>query len=302
MLVTAGEIYRMNLTDGAYTKTATIPVSFGILGRNTVPTTGELRNSSVAANAAQPGTYMYATHFGRSGGIATINPYPPESARTNTLPFASISGGNSMTGGQSIAYDSNGYVYDVRRSFGSYAAGIYKYHPASASTVALPSWTVFDNSGNGQISEWAKAISLSPDESTAYVLDYGNLRVARYATASGAFLGDFAISTTVDSYAMAAGPDGRIYLANGNGGGTIHDPVSGTLLGSFQASVAYPNADTVTAMTFSGNSLVLADETGLHVFTDSLYAPEPSSGWLLFSGVLGCLLTRKAIRNRSSGS
>ena len=185
--------------------------------------------------------------------------------------------------------------------------GIYKYERSNPGN-----YSVFGNSGAGQISEHARGTALSTDGATLYVLDYGNLRIASYDTTTGVFLGDFAMPADTADTALSY-RNGRMYTANGNGGGRIYDAPTGIPIGAFQSEVANAARPVVsiipgtleggtapsdiTLVLARGSNIVLMDgTTGVHGFTDTADSvPEPATLALATLALAALALARRRL-------
>lgn len=273
-----GEIYRAPMGTPDFTRVASIPVSFGISQFYSEGQTEWLvTSSSVAMPVGQDLTFLYTARFGRGFALSTLKPFPPESATSIVLPFASLV--LPETRPSAIAANTD-YAYIAQRasSVGG-GPGIYKVSRTNGAD-----YTVFANSGAGQISGRARALAHNPDLSVLYVLDYGNLRIASYDTATGAFLGAFSIPADTSDTALSYN-DGRLYTANGNGGGRIYDAATGAKIGDFQSSVSNPSPligptwGVMDSVLVRGDTILLMDgPTGIHAFTDTAPdVPEPGT-------------------------
>jgi len=134
-----------------------------------------------------------------------------------------------------------------------------------------------------------------------YVLDYGNSRIASFDPDNignpFAPVSSFTLESgvTTANIQFAIGINGSFYLGDGLGGGSYYNS-----LGAFQGVFTLPE-DTTTS-TYRGESYITtgADGSvyiydnayGFHQYQDSSVVPEPSTGVLVLTAILGTLFLR----------
>jgi len=175
------------------------------------------------------------------------------------------------------------------------SAGISKFASAASGTSEL----TFDTSGPGAVSSPC-ALTFGAD-GMLYALDTGQHEVLRYNPADGSYLGSFALTGTTDPSALAIGPTGLLYTANGDGGGSVYNEATGAFLENFTSTTSNPNPDggrTWLAVDDAGHVYLDDAATGVHSFLDtSVVTPEPSGLYLLMFGLAGWALFRRRSRS-----
>jgi outer membrane protein assembly factor BamB len=177
--------------------------------------------------------------------------------------------------------------------------GVNKFANVLNGTAEL----TFGNSGPGELSAPC-ALALGPDD-TIYALDTSQNRIVRCDSTDGSLLGSFPLDGATDPNALAVTPNGQVYTANGDGGGSVYNGLTGALLDTFTATTAYTgNATGDTALMVENSGLIyLADATGTHTFfDDSVAAPEPSSICLMAFGLAGLAIFRRRSSARPNQS
>ena len=159
-----------------------------------------------------------------------------------------------------MAVDASGAVYVSDVS----AQAIRKYADTSVGTVL----STFGTSGEGTLTS-PTALALGPD-GLLYVLDTGSNRLVRF-DANGDYQGQIPLVGTTDPGALAVDPSGRVYTANGQGGGTIYDSSTGEAVGTVTPASSSPDPSGGVFggphLAVSGAYLYLHDDaTGLHVY------------------------------------
>jgi outer membrane protein assembly factor BamB len=142
------------------------------------------------------------------------------------------------------------------------------------STAAGSLYSVDGNTAAGTflVSGRSVAIAFGPD-GLLYSVDPANNLIQRFNTVTLAPPTSFPLLTTpipVDPHALAIGLDGRLYVANGYGGGWVYDSRTGAFLGTLESSASYPDTRTggrtSLAVNQSGFLYMYDQNTGLHVF------------------------------------
>lgn len=213
---------------------------------------------------------------------------------TTVYPFPSLTATNGA-----IASDSAGALYAYFNNGG----GIQKFDYQNANTTS-PLYTTA-TSGAGALTN--PSYGLKVVNNVIYALDPGNEQVLRYDAGTGNYLGKFAVTGARTVSDIAVSDNGRLYLTNGNGGGTIYDAVTGATLGTF---VAAADVNVGGASAYKGRDSIVLDETngvfyaediltGVHVFSDPallVAIPEPATVaailGVLALGVAGARRTR----------
>jgi hypothetical protein len=148
--------------------------------------------------------------------------------------------------------------------------------------------------GDGQLSN-ATSLSIGPD-GLMYVLDRGNGRIQGF-TLAGAYVRQFPLEAGVpvdEQRQFAVAPDGRFYVGDGTGGGSVYAS-SGTFLGTFST----PGDPFAPRASF--NNLISLDADGTLLMTDSVrqriheFVP-PASIDALISKVLATSLPTRFTR------
>jgi uncharacterized repeat protein (TIGR01451 family)/fimbrial isopeptide formation D2 family protein len=161
-----------------------------------------------------------------------------------------------------LALDSSGAMYLYTTT------GVAKYPNASTGTRVLTMGSA--GTGAAQLSIPGGSLAAGPG-GVLYALDPGNHRVVRFDTTTGSYLGQIALVGTNATTALLVSPSGRLYTANGSGGGTVYDALSGAVLETFSSSVATPESPAL------GNAVLFLDGRGF------LYLYDPATGMHVFS-------------------
>lgn len=129
-----------------------------------------------------------------------------------------------------------------------------------------------------------------------YVLDYGNNRIQVLDPSN-----NYAVTQTIPlnpgvttaNMQFAIGPDGTIYLGDGEGGGSSYDS-AGNFLGTFTlpaGTYQSPSGQSTSQLAADAlGDVYVLDSTGEHEYVEA--TPEPSA-WLLALGGVGCLFFRR---------
>ena len=131
----------------------------------------------------------------------------------------------------------------------------------SPSAAQGPVWASWAPPGRG--------LALGADGSL-YAVDSANNRIVRYDGATGNYLGSFSVSGTNTDTAITVSPTGRLYMTNGEGGGTIFDAKTGATLGTFSSSLSNTGGagDSSLALNPDGYLYLYDPATGYHQFYD----------------------------------
>ena len=184
-----------------------------------------------------------------------------------TTPLSPVATGVSIDDSEvpvGLALDPAGAMY----LFTSTGAARY-----ANSSTGLRSFTMgASGSGAGQLSIPGGALAVGPG-GVFYALDPGNNRVARFGTTTGNYLGNIPLTGTTATTTLAVSATARLYTANGNGGGTVYNAVTGALIETFSSSVSNPDppgvfGHTVLLLDGRGFLYIYDQATGMHVFSD----------------------------------
>ncbi len=231
------------------------------------------------------------TVTGSRNSLVTLDP--------TTLAFstATVSGIAPPTTASSLAASRSGALTAM-----SNAAVGYTISPTRTATVAFGN--LGTGNGDGQFDNALYHIYGQND--LLYVLDYGNSRVQMLDPANGfAYTGQFALESGVTTANMqfAIGPDGTVYLGDGQGGGSAYSQY-GTYLGSFSlpgdANQPVFSGGTPYVTTDDSGGVYVFDGTGFHQYENTA-TPEPSSLVLLATaGLIGVVVQTRRKRARLS--
>jgi uncharacterized repeat protein (TIGR01451 family) len=201
-----------------------------------------------------PNKLIYTGVFAFSFSIFTVDP----PAHTST--HVAIDDSAFPTG---MAVDSSGAMYLYTTT------GVGKYANTSTGTRSLTMGA--SGSGAGQLSIPGGALAAGPG-GVLYALDPGNNRVARFDTTTGSYLGNIALSGPTATTALVVSPNGRLYTANGNGGGTVYDALTGVQIETFSSLATNPDGPPGgnASLFLDGRGLIYLYDaaTGMHVFSD----------------------------------
>jgi hypothetical protein len=250
-----------------------------------------------AVDPLNPSLRLFASYVGFTPTITVFPIDPPNAYQTFLMGSPSDNPGT-------VTFSSNGSLYYFQDG-----QGIRKldYAGRNAATHTMGTLMTFGTSGAGALT--SSSFGLVATNDAVYALDLPNNRVVRFDSGTGAYLGDFAVTGAHADSDLAVSANGRAYVSNGNGGGTIYDAVTGAVLDTFLAS----STDTGN----TGRDVLYLDEeygylytfdqaTGFHVFYDpaSISAvPEPSTTVAALAGValLAAAWRRREARQRSRG-
>src|SRR5204863_6482543 len=132
-------------------------------------------------------------------------------------------------------------------------------------------------SGTGELSIPSAELQTGPLEARCELVS-GNNRVVGFDTATGDYLGSIPLTGTTATTALAVSDTGRVYTANGNGGGAVYDAVTGALLDTFSSSTVNPSPAGNTSILLDGRGYIYLYDaaTGMHVFSDPASAIAPT--------------------------
>ncbi len=181
------------------------------------------------------------------------------------IPTAPVATGVSIDDSQmpvGLALDPAAAVYAFTTT------GVAKYANTSTGTRSFTMGA--SGSGAGQLSIPGGAAAVGPG-GILYALDPGNNRVVGFDTATGAYLGNIPLTGTTATTALAVSDTGRVYTANGNGGGTVYDALTGAVLNTLVSAAGAaesPGGKTLILLDGRGYIYLYDAATGMHVFSD----------------------------------
>ncbi|MES2177204.1 MAG: PEP-CTERM sorting domain-containing protein [Gemmatimonadota bacterium] len=143
------------------------------------------------------------------------------------------------------------------------------------------------------------ALAFGPD-GFLYMIDSGLGKVLGFNTNDGSLQNSFSLADAANEATLVIGPDGRVYTANGNGGGYVYDSGTGATLGAYGADNPQYDSPARAAMMMDSNGyLYVTDQTGVYVFnTDGpTSTPEPSSLLLIGTALAAGVTWRRRHRH-----